>query len=127
MEWMLMPLKRYADFSGRSRRKEYWMFLLFYMVALLATVMVMVLGAALVSPAERPGALSYVGFALMMLLILALLLPSLAVQVRRFHDMDKSGWFVLINFVPYVGGFIVMVMMMMEGTPGPNRFGQAVK
>lgn len=103
------------------------MFLLFYMVALLATVMVMVLGAALVSPAERPGALSYVGFALMMLLILALLLPSLAVQVRRFHDMDKSGWFVLINFVPYVGGFIVMVMMMMEGTPGPNRFGQAVK
>ncbi len=127
MEWMLMPLKRYADFSGRSRRKEYWMFFLFYMLALLATVLLMGLGALIVSPAERPGALSYVGFALMMLLILALFIPSLAVQVRRFHDMDKSGWMVLINFVPYIGGFIVLIMMMLEGTPGPNRFGEAMK
>lgn len=127
MEWMLMPLKRYADFSGRSRRKEYWMFCLFYSLALLATVLVIGMGAAISAPAERPGPLGYLGFALMMLVILALLVPSLAVQVRRFHDMDKSGWFVLLNCIPYVGGFIVLIMMMLDGTLGPNRFGDAVK
>jgi len=127
MEWMLMPLKRYADFSGRSRRKEYWMFALFYTLVLLATLLVMGLGAAMSAPAERPGALGYVGFALMMLAILAFLVPSLAVQVRRFHDMDKSGWMVLLNLIPYVGGFVVLIMMMLEGTPGPNRYGEAVK
>ncbi|WCE04272.1 DUF805 domain-containing protein [Pseudoxanthomonas sp. JBR18] len=127
MEWMLMPLKRYADFSGRSRRKEYWMFALFYTLVLLATVLVMALGAAMAAPAERPGVLGYVGFALMMLAILAFLVPSLAVQVRRFHDMDKSGWMVLLNLIPYVGGFVVLIMMMLEGTPGPNRYGEAVK
>jgi uncharacterized membrane protein YhaH (DUF805 family) len=95
---------------------------LFYMLALLATVLLMGLGALIVSPAERPGALSQVGLALMMLLILALFIPSLAVQVRRLHDTDKSGWRVPINFVPCIGGFIVLTMMMLEGMPGPNRF-----
>lgn len=103
------------------------MFFLFYMLVLLATVLVIGVGAAISAPAERPGPLGYLGFALMMLVILALFIPSLAIQVRRFHDLDKSGWMVLINFVPYIGGFIVLIMMMLEGTPGPNRFGEAVK
>ena len=54
---------------------------------------------------------------------LAILVPSIAVQVRRFHDRDMSGWFVLLNFIPYVGGLIVFVFMLLEGTRGPNRFG----
>jgi len=58
-----------------------------------------------------------------LLLSLALIVPAIAVQVRRFHDQDKSGWFVLINFVPYVGGLVVLVFMCLEGTRGPNRFG----
>lgn len=58
---------------------------------------------------------------------LILLIPSIAVQVRRFHDQDKSGWMVLLNFVPYVGGLIVLVFMCLEGTRGPNRFGEDPK
>ena len=54
---------------------------------------------------------------------LASIIPAIAVQVRRFHDQDKSGWFVLLNFIPIIGGLIVLVMMFLDGTPGPNRFG----
>ena len=50
-------------------------------------------------------------------------MPAIAVQVRRFHDQDKSGWFVLLGLIPYVGGLIVLVFMCLPGTPGPNRFG----
>ena len=62
-------------------------------------------------------------FALIGLYSLFVLIPSIAVQVRRFHDQDKSGWFVLINFVPYIGGIIVLVFMLLEGTRGPNKYG----
>ena len=61
------------------------------------------------------------------LVAIALFIPSLAVQIRRFHDQDKSGWFVLLAFIPYVGGLIVLVFMCIEGTPGPNRFGSDPK
>ena len=55
--------------------------------------------------------------------VLGSIIPSIAVQVRRFHDQDKSGWFVLLAFVPYAGGIIVFIFMLLEGTRGPNRFG----
>jgi len=64
-----------------------------------------------------------VGIVLLILLYLALFIPWLAVQVRRFHDQDMSGWFVLLQFIPYVGGLIMLVFMCIDGTPGPNRFG----
>lgn len=115
MEWMLMPLKRYADFSGRSRRKEYWMFVLGMVIAIiLAVVIESVLGLG--------GSVGPYGL-LSLLVIAGLFVPSLACQVRRFHDQDKSGWFVLLGFVPFIGGLIVLVFMCMEGTRGPNRFG----
>jgi uncharacterized membrane protein YhaH (DUF805 family) len=110
MEWMLLPLKRYADFEGRSQRKEYWMFMLGYVLAAI------VLGFLVVI--VRP-----VGLGLLGLLGLAIIVPSIAVQVRRFHDQDKSGWFVLLGFIPYIGWLIVVVFMCIEGTSGPNRFG----
>lgn len=118
MEYMLLPLKRYADFSGRSRRKEYWMFALGYI--LLAIVISLL---AIATGGFGQGAPSGPFFWLLILLVLALIIPSLAVQVRRFHDQDKSGWFVLLNFVPYVGGLIVLVFMCLDGTRGDNRFG----
>lgn len=73
----------------------------------------------------NPGAslFSGVGGIIFLILILGLLIPSLAVQVRRFHDQDKSGWFILLNFIPLVGGLIVLVMFCIDGTKGPNRFG----
>lgn len=123
MEWMLMPLRRYAEFSGRSRRKEYWMFMLFVVLVSVALSLVLpIIGLS----ANEEGSLFGAGGAVLIILVLfylALLIPSIAVQVRRFHDQDKSGWFVLLNLIPYLGGIIVLVFMCLEGTRGPNRYG----
>jgi uncharacterized membrane protein YhaH (DUF805 family) len=122
MEYMLMPLRRYADFEGRSHRTEYWMFVLFYVILFVAAVVVgMILDAILGSMSG--GGMGIVTMILVIGLALAFFVPALAVQVRRFHDQDKSGWFVLLGFIPYVGGIIVLVFMCLDGTPGPNRFG----
>lgn len=122
MNWMLMPLKRYADFSGRSRRTEYWMFTLGYVIVLVVLGILMGIGGALGDPNGVSG-LSITAIALIGIVVLALIIPSLAVQVRRFHDQDKSGWFVLLGFIPYIGGLIVIVFMCLPGTVGDNRFG----
>jgi uncharacterized membrane protein YhaH (DUF805 family) len=121
MEYMIMPLLRYADFSGRSRRKEYWMFALAVALATISPALIM-LGGVDFSTGLPSSGFGF-GVAALLLFSLAIFIPALAVQVRRFHDQDKSGWFVLLNFVPYVGGIIVLVMMCLEGTRGPNRYG----
>lgn len=126
LEWMLMPYKRYADFSGRSRRKEYWMFaLLQVIVSIILTALIFSGGMAFDPATGAPafGSTFYIGVGLMLIYVLATFIPSLAVMVRRFHDQDKSGWFVLLSFIPYVGGIVVLVFMCLEGTRGPNRFG----
>ena len=122
MEWMLMPLKRYADFSGRSRRMEFWMFTLFVVIVytVLGTLFTVALGAG--DSASLTAMFSGVGI-IFLIFGLAILVPSIAVQVRRFHDQDRSGWFWLLNLIPYVGAIIVLVMMCLDGTPGPNRYG----
>ena len=122
MEYMIMPLKRYADFSGRSRRKEYWMFVLFQMLLL---VPIMLMAFLLGSPSDDPTT-PFGSIAVLFVVVvyfLVFLIPGIAVQVRRFHDQDKSGWFILLGFIPYVGGIILFVFMCLEGTRGPNRFG----
>ena len=121
MDWLLMPLRRYADFQGRSRRKEYWMFAL---GILIAYVILAVLAAMLVGSSPDPD--NPLGGAMaipILLFVAAIFIPSLAVQVRRFHDQDKSGWMVLLGLIPFVGGVILLVFMCLEGTAGPNRFG----
>ena len=127
MEYMIMPLKRYADFRGRSRRQEYWMFALgLTIVTILALVLMFGLGAAVSGGGTDGDSLGIFGGTmgiLLLLFFLAILVPSIAVQVRRFHDQDKSGWFVLLGLIPYVGGLVVFVFMCIEGTPGPNRYG----
>jgi uncharacterized membrane protein YhaH (DUF805 family) len=116
MDWMLLPLKRYADFSGRSRRKEYWMFVLGVFIAVIVlSIIEGVLGLT--------GMVGGVYGPLTTLLFLAIIVPSIAVQVRRFHDQDKSGWFVLLALIPFLGGLAILVFMCLEGTKGPNRFG----
>ena len=69
------------------------------------------------------GAGGIVAVLLVAVVALGLFIPSIAVQVRRFHDQDRSGWMVLLGFIPYVGGIIVLVFMCLDGTRGPNRFG----
>ncbi len=120
MEWMIMPLKRYADFQGRSRRKEYWMFALLQILVLVPLSLI----AIALDGATGGGT---VLLALIGLYFLGLFIPSLAVQVRRFHDQDRSGWFILLGLIPYVGGLILVVFMCLEGTRGPNRFGPDLK
>ena len=115
MEWMLMPLKRYAEFSGRTRRKEYWMFVLFYLIAFVALSIVEgVLGMA--------GSVGPYG-PLTAIFLLAVIIPSIAVGIRRLHDTDRSGWWLLIALVPLIGGLILLYFSVLEGTSGPNQYG----
>ena len=119
MEWMIMPYKRYADFSGRSRRMEFWMFQLFMLIVYAVIIFV---GGGLSSFDESGAGLGTSGI-LLIVFWLASIIPAIAVQVRRFHDQDKSGLLVLLNFVPFIGSLIVLVMMFLDGTPGPNQYG----
>lgn len=116
MEYMLMPLKRYVDFSGRSRRKEYWMFVLGVVIV---AVVISIIESALGLGASVGGVYG----PLSLLLLLVIFIPGLAVQVRRFHDQDKSGWFVLLGLIPFIGSIAVLVFMCLDGTKGPNKYG----
>lgn len=118
MEWAVLPLHRYADFSGRARRLEYWGFhLLTYLIILgflAVDAMVMTIGLA-----DLP---FFTAFA-----SLALLVPNFAVAVRRLHDTAHSGWWLLVALFPGVGGLLLLVFMLIEGTHGPNRYGEDPK
>jgi uncharacterized membrane protein YhaH (DUF805 family) len=128
---MIMPLRRYFDFSGRSRRLEYWMFALFVTLVMIAWALAfVVLGKATGGGAYTTGEMNGAETAWVVvgiLLYLAILIPAVAVQVRRFHDQDKTGWLCLLNFIPYIGGLIVLVFMVLPGTKGENRFGDDPK
>jgi len=120
MDLMLLPLKRYFDFSGRSRRREFWLWFLFVWIMLFVLMYldaVLGLGGTATGYAEG-GSVGFhlTGGLLTAIFGLAVIIPGIAVAIRRAHDQDKSGWFVLIP----IYGFL---MMFFEGTRGPNRFG----
>ena len=114
MDYFLQALKNYAVFSGRARRKEYWMFMLFQMLFAFAAI----LADHLLGTDMNGG-----GGAIYLLYTLALFIPGLAVAVRRLHDVDKSGWFLLIVLVPLVGMVWLLVLDCTEGKPGDNEYG----
>lgn len=127
MGQMLAPLRKYADFHGRATRTEYWMFFLFRVLLFIGFCIPIGVLFALDNPAGEPNAeasvLSMIAFVIMMiglLVYLALLIPELAVTVRRFHDQDLSGWLVLLNLV---ASFVVLIFMVLPGTKGTNRHG----
>lgn len=123
MEWMILPFKRYADFTGRSSRMDYWMFqLLFFGVLLVAVVVFAALDSRGIT-SDGPNLLEAAGGIAAGLFVLASVIPMLAVTVRRLHDQDKSGWYYLLNFIPYVGGFILLFFMCTRGTDGENQYG----
>lgn len=143
MEYMLMPLRRYADFAGRSCRKEFWLFQLFNILVsavllapLISALVANALAGRLSEDTSEFDALAGVGpFALLATGIyavyaLAIFIPGIALVVRRLHDRDMSGWwyagFVLAGLVPmlgFVSSIALLVLMLLPGTSGPNRFG----
>ena len=165
MEWMILPLKRYAEFSGRSRRKEYWMWILFLILAnIVLSILDAVLGlggSATTTTSSAPGAMGAAanlsGGLLSGVFSLAVLVPNITVAVRRLHDTDRSGWWILLPIVPlvlafggvfagaaaasvssmmfvgvaflgvFITGLLLLVWYCTEGTRGPNRFGDDPK
>lgn len=161
MDYMFLPLKRYAEFSGRSRRMEYWMWFVFqFLVGIAFSVILMAVGGAAMvgASANSPGALMAAGggilivWALWALFGLAMIIPGIAVAVRRLHDTNRSGWWLLAPagayFIMWIGLFMaasgsaigrllmtvggiggvvlaitLLVFMFLDGTPGTNRYG----
>ena len=116
MEWATLPLKKYAQFDGRSRRKEYWSyFLLVIGLNIVANMLDSIVGLG--------GMVWSMWGPLSLLLSLALFVPGLAVTIRRLHDTGRSGWWTLIVFIPFVGALVLLYFMVIEGTPGPNEYG----
>jgi uncharacterized membrane protein YhaH (DUF805 family) len=119
MNWYLKVLKQYADFSGRARRKEYWMFTLFNIIFIIvAMTLDNILGLTV---GELPYGVFYVLYAL------AVLIPGIAVTVRRLHDVGKSGWMFLIVLIPLIGAIWLLVLMVTDSNPGENQYGQNPK
>jgi uncharacterized membrane protein YhaH (DUF805 family) len=124
MNWYLSVLKKYAVFKGRARRTEYWMFVL---VNCIITVILYLLAAipSIVSivAIDRPSAIS--GFFIIVLWIyaLAVLIPGLAVSVRRLHDTNRSGFFLFMSLIPLAGPIILLVFLVQEGVSGDNQYG----
>jgi uncharacterized membrane protein YhaH (DUF805 family) len=109
MEWYIKVLKNYAVFSGRSRRKEYWMF---FLINLIIAIALGVIESILGIPGILGGIYS-----------LAVLIPGIAVSIRRLHDTDRTGWWLLIGLVPLVGLIVLIVFMVQEGVGEENQYG----
>ncbi len=111
--WKQVVLERYAQFTGRARRSEYWWYTLANVIVIAALLILTAIVKVLV--------IAYVIYAL------AMIVPSIAVGIRRLHDTDKSGWWYLIVFVPFVGGIILLVLMCIDSTRGTNQWGTSEK
>jgi uncharacterized membrane protein YhaH (DUF805 family) len=119
MEWFLKVLRQYADFEGRARRTEYWMFGLFntifsFVISLVAVIIMLITDKISIL------SLSY-------LYMFAVMIPSLAVTVRRLHDTGRSAWFLFVSLIPFVGGIWLFILLITDGTPGKNRYGDNPK
>ena len=115
IDYFKLAFERYADFEGRSRRSEYWYFVLFNTLASYALLFV----GGFVSPMG--------GMVLYVIYVLAAIIPSFAVAIRRMHDVGKSGWLLLIGLIPLVGGILLLVWLATDSDPGDNQWGPSPK
>jgi uncharacterized membrane protein YhaH (DUF805 family) len=119
MHWYIEVLRKYAVFGGRARRKEYWFFVLFNIL--------ISIGLGIIDGITGTYNVE-VGIGLLgSIYALAVLIPSIAVTVRRLHDVDRSGWWILIAFIPIIGAIVLLVFMVLDSNSGPNRFGENPK
>ena len=114
MNWYLDAWKNYANFKGRARRKAYWMFVLFNLIALV--ILSLIEGALGLSSQNGYGILTG-------LYTLAMILPLIALAVRRLHDTGRSGWWLLIGLVPLIGPIVLIVFYVTDSQPGTNQYG----
>jgi len=119
MNWYFAVLKKYAQLNGRATRQEFWMFSLFHLIFLiLALILDNVLGTTFQD--------SYYGI-IYFLYIVGTALPSLAVAVRRLHDIGYSGWWFLINAIPYIGPVLLLIFLAKDSQPDKNKYGANLK
>ena len=114
MKWYIEVMRKYAVFSGRARRQEYWMFVLFNVI--IAVVLSIIEGMA---DSDSEGSRS----TLTTLYVLAVLIPSLAVGVRRLHDTGRSGWWMLIGVIPIVGAIVLLIFIIQDSQLMDNQYG----
>lgn len=115
MNWYLEVLKKYAVFTGRARRAEYWYFVLFNFIA--SIVLGFIDGmTGTISQATGLGLLATI-------YLLAVLLPGIGVSIRRLHDTDRSGWWLLLAFIPFIGAIVLIVFFAQDGKAGANQYG----
>ncbi len=115
MNWYLEVLKKYAVFSGRTRRKEYWYFGLFNIIFM---IVLAVIDGATGSFSAAAGMGMFSG-----IYSLAVLIPGIAVLVRRLHDTDRSGWWLLIGLIPFIGAIVLLIFTVQDSNPGENQYG----
>lgn len=125
MDWMLMPLRRYADFSGRSRRMEYWMWIVLQVIIYVAVMVLTMIfgGGAMMMMGDPTSAMAAGGIIMVILGLyfiweLAVLIPSIAVGVRRLHDTNRSGWWILAPIAPYLVAIVSMMGAATSGSQG---------
>ncbi len=105
-------IKKYAKFEGRANRPQYWYFVLTLFLAFFILEILCVIPFV-----------NIIAFLALLVLSLGLIVPGIAVTVRRLHDTNKSGWWLLLCFVPFVGSIVILVFMCLEGTKGANKYG----
>jgi uncharacterized membrane protein YhaH (DUF805 family) len=125
MDWFVLVLKKYAQFQGRSRRSEYWYFALFHVLIALAVIVPAIIFIAIGASSHNSivtglGVVLYLAY---FAFSLALLVPSVAVTVRRLHDTGRSGWWYFIALVPFAGPIILLVFLCSDSQPGDNLYG----
>ncbi|MDB5439405.1 MAG: hypothetical protein JWM33_1832 [Caulobacteraceae bacterium] len=126
---MFQPLRRYADFQGRASRSEFWLWMLLLFVVSIGFGILgaMTGGGPHMDPLTfhwiMPGGIGMGVYGLQSLFSLAVLIPNLAVSVRRLHDTNRSGWWLLIVLLPFIGAIVLLIFYVTDSTPGANRFG----
>lgn len=115
MQWYLAALKKYAVFSGRARRKEYWFFVLFNLIFAFCLGFI----DGFVGTFDQESGYGLFGS----LYSLAVLIPGIAVSIRRLHDTGRSGWWLLIVLLPIVGAVVLLMFMAGDSKPGDNKYG----
>ena len=123
MKWFIKALRHYADFNGRASRKEYWMFALFNLIFACAWKYLLVLVFKLIVDNHYDLTITSASIIASISYMIIMLLPSMAVTVRRLHDTGQSTWMILIGLIPFIGGIWMLGLMLMEGQSGENKYG----